>query len=401
VTNSNLTAQAAAFTATLTPNLKALPGSCTVNVGACQVVNASTITWAGTLAANQTVTINYQAQVNDGVPAGTQLCATSVATVGNSLPATVTACGTLNCPAAGPGLLAQTNSPMNDQKPGSVLIFNIYTSSTNANQQNTRINLTNTNTNLSSFVHLFFVDGTSCSVADSILCLTPNQTTSFLASDLDPGSTGYIVAIAIDGNGCPTNFNYLIGDEYVKFATGHAANLGAESISAIAGGLPLCDSNSVTATLAFDGVSYNVVPRVLAVDNIPSRADGNDTLLILNRIGGNLATGPNTLGTIFGLLYDDSESVLSFSVTGSCQLRNSLSSTFPRTTPRFEQFIPSGRSGWMRLFSQSDIGITGAAINFNANAGTSAGAFNQGHNLHALTSTSTATYSIPVFPPGC
>src|SRR6185369_2161604 len=131
---------------------------------------------------NQTVTINYRAQVNDGVLPGTQLCATSVATVGNSLPATVTACGTVNCPAVGPGTLPQANSPLNDQKAGSVLIFNIYTSSTSANQQNTRISLTNTHQAASAFVHLFFVDGSSCAVADSILCLTANQTTSFLAS---------------------------------------------------------------------------------------------------------------------------------------------------------------------------------------------------------------------------
>ncbi|MEO6724306.1 MAG: Ig domain-containing protein, partial [Blastocatellia bacterium] len=401
VTNSAATAQAASLTATLTPSLRALPGSCAASTGACSVVGFSNVMWMGTLASGQAVTINYQAQVNDGELPGAQLCVTSVATVGNSLPVSMTACGVVNCPLLGPGALPAATSPMSDQKAGSVLIYNVYTSSTNPTQQNTRIALTNTNPALPAFVHLFFVDGTSCSVADSILCLTPNQTTSFLASDLDPGSTGYIVAIAVDTNGCPTNFNYLVGDEYVKFASGHAANLGAETITAIAGGLPFCNSNSVTATLAFDGISYNVVPRVLALDNIPSRADGNDTLLILNRIGGNLATGASTLGSIFGILYDDSESGLSFSITGGCQLRSSLSNTFPRITPRFEQFIPAGRSGWLKLFSQSDIGISGAAINFNANAGTSAGAFNQGHNLHKLTNTSTANYTIPVFPPGC
>jgi len=402
VTNSNLTAQASSFTATLQPTLRALPGTCAVNVGTCSVVNPSTVTWTGTLAANQTVTINYQAQVNDGVPAGTQLCVTSVATVGNSAPATVTACGVVNCPAAGPGSLAATTSPISDQKPGSVLIFNVYTSSSNPIQQNTRVAITNTNQTLPAFVHLFLVDGTSCSVADSILCLTANQTTTFLASDLDPGTTGYIVAVAIDSNGCPTNFNYLIGDEYVKFSTGHAANLGAEAISAIAGGLPLCNNNSVTATLPFDGISYNVVPHVLAADNIPSRADGNDTLLILNRIGGNLGTGASTLGTVFGLFFDDQEAGVSFNFTSaSCQFRSSITNNLPRITPRFEQFVPAGRSGWFKLWVPGLFGMTGAILNTNPNAGTSAGAFNQGHNLHVLTNTNTASYVIPIFPPGC
>ena len=107
------------------------------------------------------------------------------------------------------------------------------------------------------------------------------------------------------------------------------------------------------------------------------------------------------MSTIFGLLYDDSESALSFGVTIGCQLRSSLSNTFPRTTPRFEQFIPAGHTGWLKVFSQSDIALTGALINFNANAVTSARAFNQGHNLHALVNTAGASYTIPVFPPRC
>ncbi|MEK7831831.1 MAG: hypothetical protein AAB401_12135, partial [Acidobacteriota bacterium] len=107
------------------------------------------------------------------------------------------------------------------------------------------------------------------------------------------------------------------------------------------------------------------------------------------------------LSTLFGILYDDAENALSFSVTGNCQLRNSLSNNFPRTAPRFETFIPAGRTGWLKLFSQSDIGMLGSAINFNPNAASSAGAFNQGHNLHALTLTSSPNYVIPIFPPSC
>lgn len=401
VTNNSAISQSSNFTANLPPSLKALPGTCASDVGACTVVNASTVNWSGTLATGQTVTINYQAQINDGLAVGTQVCVTSTATVGNSAPASVTACTTINCPAAGPGALPLTASPVSDQKAGSVLIYNAYSSSaTGGNSQNTRITITNIHPQLKAFVHLFLVsDG--CSVADSYLCLTPNQTTSFLTADLDPGTSGYIVAVATDSKGCPINFNHLIGDEYVKFASGHAANLAAVAITAVAGGLPLCDANSVTAQINFDGISYNVVPRTLALSNIGSKADGNDILLILNRIGGNLGIGASTLGSIFGILYDDAESALSFSVTGGCQLRSSLSNNFPRTAPRFEQFIPAGRTGWMRLFSQGEVGITGAVITSNPNAAAAAGAFNQGHNLHVLTNTSLAGYIIPVFPPSC
>ena len=304
--------------------------------------------------------------------------------------------------AADPGVAYPAASEVSDQKAGSVLFYNYYTSgATSGNAQNTRINITNTSSSSSALVHLFFVADT-CQVADSYICLTPNQTASFLASDVDPGVSGYIVAVAVDGDGCPTSFNFLIGDEYVKTSTGHAANLGAEAFAAIFAGSLGCAPESPISTLIFNGATgaYNAVPRVLAASSVPSRADGNDTLVILNRVGGNLATGAATLSTLFGLMYDDSESVFSFSVSGGCQLRGSLSNTFPRTTPRFETIIPAGRTGWFKIWGGGDIGILGAIINANPNASASASAFNGGRNLHKLTLTTT-TYTIPVFPPSC
>ncbi|MDX2029138.1 MAG: hypothetical protein SF339_00590 [Blastocatellia bacterium] len=307
--------------------------------------------------------------------------------------------------AADPGLAYPATSEVSDQKAGSLLVYNYYTSgATSGNAQNTRINLTNTSSASSALVHLFFV-ADNCQVADSYICLTPNQTASFLASDVDPGVSGYIVAVAVDSDGCPTMFNWLVGDEYVKTSTGHAANLGAEAFAALSRNTEACGT---TATLAFSGAavaegqsaSYNMVPRVVAASSIPSRADGNDTLVVLNRIGGNLATGASTLGSLFGLMYDDSESVFSFSVVGGCQLRGSLSNTFPRTTPRFETIIPAGRTGWFKIWGGDGVGILGSVLNANPNAAASASAFNGGRNLHKLTLT-TASYVIPVFPPSC
>ncbi len=307
--------------------------------------------------------------------------------------------------AADPGLVVPPTSEASDQKAGSLLFYNIYTSgATTGNVQNTRINITNTSTTSASFVHLYFV-AEGCAIADSYICLTANQTASFLTSDLDPGTTGYIVAVAVDGvNGLPQVHNWLIGDEYVKFSSGHSANLGAVAFSKLTN-TNVVSTDGVLAALFFDGAllagSYNRAPRTLADDNIGSRADGNDTLVILNRVGGNLGTGAASLGTLFGIFYDDAENSLSFSITGGCQLRNSVSNNFPRIAPRFETFIPAGRTGWFKVYSQSDIGILGAAINFNPNAASSAGAFGGGHNLHALTLSAAANYVVPVFPPSC
>jgi hypothetical protein len=302
-----------------------------------------------------------------------------------------------------------------------VLFYNAYTSgATSGNTENTRINITNTSSTSAIVVHLFFV-AEGCSVADNFICLTANQTASFLTSDVDPGVRGYIVAVAVEQkNGCPTNFNHLIGDLYLKAPPNIAMNLGAEAFSALyAGGKdedgnhypgPGCDLNDVNGTtvLRFSGAinftqnTYNQAPRVLAMSNIPSAADGNTTVLVINRFGGNLATGAATISSLFGLLFDDAENALSFTIfSGNCQLRGTLSNTFPRTAPRFDNFIPAGRSGWMKIFSQSDIALSGAMVNANANAAAQANAFNGGHNLHKLTLTAAATYVIPVFPPSC
>ena len=309
--------------------------------------------------------------------------------------------------AADPGGLLDTaaGAVASDQKAGSLLFFNIYTSSTtNPAAHNTSLSITNTSTSQAAFVHLFFVDGSTCSVADRFICLTNLQTTTFYAADEDPGITGYIVALAVDFDGLPTRFNYLIGVESVKFATGHADTLGAEAY------VKYTDTNVVStdgalAGLFLDGLnlagSYSPAGRVVAVDNIPSRASGNDTLLILNRIGGRLDTGAFTLGNIFVLLYDEAEQSYSSTLTGNCQLRVTLSDAIPRTTPRFTRVIPAGSVGWMKLFNQSDIGISGAVFNFNPNNATDSTAFNGGHNLHKLTLSRTATYTLPVFPPSC
>lgn len=298
------------------------------------------------------------------------------------------------------------DQPASDVKKGSFLFFNIYTSSASAPAvQNTRINITNTSTTSAVFVHLFFVDGNNCSPSDRFLCLTENQTTTLIASEQDPGITGYLIATAVDFDGLPRQFNHLVGDEYVKFATGHASALNAEAYA------KLDDTNTISpdgtlAQLSFIGLpiltgAYDRVSRVVAVDNIPARADGNDTLLIVNRFAGNLAIGASTLGSLFGILYNDSEEPHSFTFVGSCQFRSGLSNIFPRVSPRFEVVIPAGQTGWMKIFSTSDIGIVGSVINFNPNSAVAAGAFNGGHNLHKLKLAFAPTYIVPIFPPAC
>jgi uncharacterized repeat protein (TIGR01451 family) len=303
-----------------------------------------------------------------------------------------------------PGLPDPAASGISDQRAGSVLIFNFYTSSlTNPAMENTRFHLTNISAKETAVVHLFFVDGNSCSVADSIICLTPNQTTVLFASDIDPGVTGYLIAVAVDEvTGQPRAFNCLIGDEYVKLSSGHAANLGAEAIPALMFNPAGPFTGADTAELRFDGMNYAMLPRVLALDSLASQADGNQTLLIVNRIGGDLRSNARDLGSMFGLVYDQLENPFSFQFSGACQFRSFFNNTtFPRSSPRLNTIIPAGTTGWVKFRTIADTAILGAAINFNPSAQSNQSAFNQGHNMHKLTLTNTASLTVPVFTPAC
>jgi hypothetical protein len=309
-------------------------------------------------------------------------------------------------------------SQVGDQKKGSLLIYNFYSSSPSAGGvNNTRISITNTNPVALSLVHVFFVDGGSCGVADAYLCLTPNQTASFQTSDVDPGIAGYIVVIASDENGLPARFDWLIGDEYIKLDSGHIANLGAEAVSVPVNDQPFVNvpgSNQSVVDIVFDGEHYSRLPRVLAASNISSRADGNEALLVINRIGGNLGTSAGTIGNLFGILYDDGENGFSWTATvTTCQLRTLITNNFPRTTPRLEVAIPAGRTGWLKVYAASTVdqtpiggvadsrAILGAILTRNPNAGVAANAFNGGRNLHKLTLNPITVARVPVFPPNC
>jgi hypothetical protein len=313
--------------------------------------------------------------------------------------------------AADPGQTIPVGSTLSDQKAGSILVYNVYTSSiTSFFMQNSRISITNTSDSIPANLHLFFVDGGSCSVADSFACLTQNQTISFLASDLDPGITGYLVVVAVNQQGCPVKHNFLIGDLYVKFASGHTGNLAAVSIAAQFDTFTACTAASNTAALVFDAPnvanSYNYLPRTVAISSIADKATGNDMLLVLNRVGGNLGTGIGGLGNLAGILYDDGENAFSYTFSGSsCQFRSSLSNNFPRTAPRFETIITAGRSGWTKLYADNpNFGLLGATFNINPNTAGAANAFNGAHNLHVMTLNNTGSavsLTIPIFPPSC
>ena len=309
-----------------------------------------------------------------------------------------------NAIAADPGAIYPAASEASDNKAGSLLIYNYYNSdSSNASVRNTTINLTNTHPTRSVIVHFFFVSAL-CSVADYKAKLTQNQTYSFEAADVDPDIPGYIMVVAENSEGVPISHNALIGDLYLR-DDAKSVNMSAVSFSAdwgvIGTPIPSAVSTSPTVNIAFSGMpgGYNRLPAAVAISNLPSRAAGDRTMLILNSIGGDYMTsaGDGTRG-IFGLLYDDAERSASFSLTFNCQYAKVLDDNAPRTVPRYSSFVPAGRTGWMRLYSQDGSkALMGAVIVWNIVPGN--GSRQGAHNLHHLTLTSaTTTVSLPVFP---
>ncbi len=302
--------------------------------------------------------------------------------------------------AADPGSAYLPDNLISDQKPGSILFFNVYTSdATDSREQNAKFSVTNTSPTKGVAIHIFFVDGMSGSPADFIFCLTPSQTISFEAVELDPNTEGYIVVIATDSNGAPIVHNSLIGDVFVKFSSGHRAGLGALAVAARQ--VPTVPATDAAVNLDFDGVSYDRLPLTLAVDNVPSRINNNDTVVFINRPVGDLTNGVGEIGHLFGLLFNDTENAYSFGHYSSrCQTRLTFNGNTPRTAPRFTTVVPDGRSGWVRLYSVSNTPIIGAFLNYNSGSSSVPNAFSGGRNLHILTTT-TAQMTIPVYPTRC
>jgi hypothetical protein len=332
-----------------------------------------------------------------------------------------------------PGLVPPLTDEAGDSRVGSVLIYSLVSSSATAPEaEDTRLSLTNVSPTDPAVVRLFFVDGrvgatppntsTAGNVTATTVCLTPNQTASFRASEIRPGVRGFVVAVAVDvvTGGCPSVPSFLGGQAHVRLASGFQGSLEAIGIQKLT---PTCvvSTDGSLAALFFDGLplagSYNRVPRVLHAVDVPSQADQR-TLVVVNRIGGNLATGTAAVGPLAGILTDDAENAFGFSTPSvtSSQLVVEVSDGFPSTAPPLSSVIPAGRTAWMRLFSPNDLGLAGAVLFAAAGPEGPAGLaarpsppaapapspFATGAvNLTPSTLSPAANLVIPVFPPGC
>jgi len=248
-------------------------------------------------------------------------------------------------------------------RPGSVLIFPIYTSNPSSKVAvNTRISLTNTDPASRVTVRLVFIDGVSGAAVDGLLCLGPGQTSTFFASDLDPGVTGYMTAAAVDpSSGCPVRANHLIGIAFVKLDGSRSASLPAFGVASPADST--CEQGPFE--IAFDGKSYNRLPGELAAP--AGDPEAVEPMLILVRPEGRI-------DAVTGTVFQVPNAPLDFSVpVERSQLIVPLSA-----------FLKPGPA-WMRLRCADGGAVLGAIIGGSS-----------GRNLHVLSPAPDAKLFLPV-----
>ncbi len=390
VNNPNPIAAVSSFTATLPTGLTAVAGTCVADTpGLCTIApNGGAVTWNGNLNAGQTVTIIYRARIGANIAQGAQLCLDNTAIVAGVM-APLQYCFNVICPAI-------VNTRVSDQKAGSVLVFPYYTS-TIGGASDTRLTISNISNAASTvanqaYVHLFFIDGTSCQQSDLFLCLTPNASFSFKASDYDPGNTGYLIAVAVNNQGVPIQNNVLIGNAFVNTPE-FADNYGAESFRA--NSFAVATVNGDSATLYFDQVGYDAVPKQFAVEiQSPFNAAGQQ--VVTAGLSGNLVSsslsGAAQVGT--GLIYNGNEKPFgSFSawLTGTCQAKGTILTNSPRVPNGMAVMVPSGQTGTMKF-------NVGAAVGLLLTPRTAT--WKGIRTLHKTQTTAT-TLTIPLFVPVC
>ncbi len=243
--------------------------------------------------------------------------------------------------------LAQTTRPTgkslaSGNKAGSVLFFHKYTSDTSqAEKVNTLITLTNTNPANGATVRLMAVH--ECQISDSFINLAPNQSRTVLASKEFPDSTGFIMAVAVTPTGAPYQFNWLIGEASVKDEQGFEGSYNALSVAKRTAGSAAFENPNFM--MSFDGVQYDRLPQVVAIDNLQS-IDANIALYSPPSDMTNTSAGVNA--RLYASIFDQTgkESVSEID-TFNCGLISSASDLWI-DQPIFN-YIKSGNNGWARF----------------------------------------------------
>ncbi len=242
--------------------------------------------------------------------------------------------------------LAQTRpaakSLASGSKAGSILFFHKYTSdTTQADKVNTLITLTNTNPTNGITVRLMAVH--ECQITDSFVNLAPNQSRTVLASKEFPDSTGYIMAVAVTPTGAPNQFNWLIGEATMKDALGFEGSYNAFAVAKRTAGSVIFENPNFL--LNFDGIQYDRLPQVVAIDNLQSI---NADIALYSPASDLTSTSSGVSARLYASIFDKTgkESVSEID-TFNCGLLSSASDLW--IDQPIYNYIKSGNNGWAKF----------------------------------------------------
>jgi hypothetical protein len=280
--------------------------------------------------------------------------ASAARTALNSTPADPSAMQT-DQPLIGPGVpQVGSNAPksaISNNKAGSVLFFHKYTSDgDNPANVNTLVTLTNTNPRDGVNLRLFYVR--DCAVSGEFINLAANQTRTLMMSDEDPGKTGYLVAVAINSQGLPTQFNWLIGAASIRDAAGHEATYNAVGVAKRTAGAAPANQGSTIAEIKFNDTDYDRLPQLIAIDSIqnqdpnagPTPASAARTDVTVYSPLSDLSAGGSQPMKITAIAYDQSGRPYPTVIENSCGLNSPVSGVW--TNPALNTFITPDRPGW-------------------------------------------------------
>ncbi len=240
-------------------------------------------------------------------------------------------------------------------KPGSILFYPRFTSDiSRPNLINTLMTVTNTNPKDSVIVRIFYVYNGL--IDERFVTLVPNQSMTFLASREVPGETGYMIALAVNSMGLPTQFNWLIGNAHIMDNHGHEAGYNAFSAAKRSAGQVKINAQEYTADLLFNGVEYDRLPKVVAIDslqnqdNVAGPAVKTDISVIspISDLSGLLANSFHLEATAYD--YSGTGWLQKHSV--SFALYSDPSSIW--TAPQFNTVVSANRSGWATFKAKDD-----------------------------------------------
>lgn len=270
-----------------------------------------------------------------------------------------------------------------DQKPGSVLFFNRYTSNaSNPGREDSMINITNTSPMTDAQIRLFLVNGATCQTTEVQICLAAQESTSLLMSDLDPGVRGYVIAVATDLQGQPIQFNWLTGNVIIRQL---ASNNGV-SYNSMLGAVAIAKRKEGTvnnvngvAEMSFDDVNYDRLPGQIAFDSVPSQVSASNatTLSVYRPITDINGAVPGASVQITGWGRNaQGQIVPSTGNLSSACYSDVIMTTFRLQPTPISQLLPSGATTWFSASSNDLLPLMGAQFN--------SGDFNSGSNARPL-----------------